>query len=303
MSLEMAEKVVSYILSEEKGKDREVLIAFHGGEPFLNFPTVNYVVTEMKKRLGDRVAFAATTNGTVLDEEEITFSGKNIEGISVSLDGDRITHDAKRKDASGKGSHQKALATAKKLQEYNSQLRVRMTFDHKSVRKLCDNVVFLAEQGFHCLVANADFYDQGWGEEEVQILEDEMKKVKQRYEKDEILISLCEPMRLYCLGKCKGGITGQHIFPDGKLYPCIIAGGIPDFEIGDIKNGVDREKLGRILDHAGRKHEECKDCALATGCDGSRCMIINKVVMGDWCSPIPMQCQMNRLRYELNGVQ
>lgn len=162
MSLQTAKKVVRYILAEEKDKDRAVLIAFHGGEPFLNLPIIQYVVTEMREGLGERVAFAATTNGTVLDDEGIAFAGKYIDGISVSLDGDQSTHDAKRKDAAGRGSHQRALVTAKKIQKYNPQFRVRMTFDHKSVRKLYDNIVYLAEQGFRCLVANADFYAHRW---------------------------------------------------------------------------------------------------------------------------------------------
>lgn len=220
-----------------------------------------------------------------------------------TLDGDEETHDGKRKDASGRGSHQGALYTAKIFQKYKSNLRVRMTFDHKNVRKLYDNICFLAGQGFRCLVANPDFYDQNWEEEDLRILEEEIRKVKERFEKEEILISLLEPMHLYCLGDCKGGITGQHIFPDGKLYPCLLAGGKPEFEIGDIENGVDQAKLGSILSHAGERHEECKDCALTTGCDGARCMIINKVVMREWAPPIPIQCWMNRVRYELNGIR
>lgn len=303
MSLETAQKTMRYILSQEEGKERKVLIGFHGGEPFLNFGVVRYFVVKLKERLGERVSFAATTNGTVLREEELLFAGKQIQGLSVSLDGDQETHDEKRKDADGRGSHQRALHAAKIFQKYNPQLRVRMTFDHRNVRKLYDNLCFLEEQGFRCLVANPDFYDEDWEEEDLKALEQEIWKTKERFGKEEILISLLEPMHLYCMGDCKGGITGQHIFPDGKLYPCLISGGREEFEIGDIENGVDQKKLASILSHAGERNKECKDCALSTGCDGARCMILNKIVMGEWDSPIPIQCRMNQLRYELNGIR
>lgn len=303
MSLKTAQKAIRYILSEEAGREREVLVGFHGGEPFLNFDIVRYFVVELKERLGERVSFAATTNGTVLSGEDLLFAGQQIQGLSVSLDGDQETHDEKRKDADGRGSHQRALHAAKIFQKYNPGLRVRMTFDHRNVRKLYHNICFLVDQSFRCLVANPDFYDEDWTEEDLWILEQEIGKVKERFNGKEILINLLEPMHLYCLGDCKGGITGQHIFPDGKLYPCLLSGGKPEFEIGDIETGVDQGKLGSILSHAGEQHEECRDCALATGCDGARCMILNKVVMGKWDSPIPVQCRMNQIRYQLNGIR
>ena len=303
MTMETAGKAMEYILAREEKKNEKVNIFFHGGEPFLNFPVIYYLVTELKKRLGQRAAFAAATNGTVLSGSELEFAGTQIEGLSVSLDGDQKTHDAKRKDAWGNGSHKKALAAAKKLLTYNPNLRVRMTFDHKSVYRLAENVAFLAAEGFPCIVANADFYDQNWSDEDIEALKEQIKDVKGRFEKENILISLLEPVHLYCKGDCSGGITGLHIFPNGTLYPCILAGGNPDFAVGTIETGIDLEKLDRILAHGKQRHPECGSCALASGCDGARCMIMNRVVMGAWLSPIPIVCQMRRVLYEMNGVR
>jgi len=302
MSMDMAEEVVKYIIENEKKSKQRILISFHGGEPFLNLPVVRYIVSALRGSFEENVSFIATTNGTVLNDEDIEFVGKNVRELSVSLDGDAETHDLRRKDILGRGSHQKALSCALKLLKYNPMLRIRMTYDHTNVTKLYNNVSFLVEQGFKCIVAGENFYDSNWDDEKINVLRCQIKKIKERFDNENVLINLCEPIKLYCMGECHGGESSLHIFPNGKFYPCVIAGGMSDFEIGDIKNGINSDRVKEILSHSNVKDMECKECALSTGCENSRCMIINKIVMGKWDSAIPVRCQVNRLMYEINGI-
>lgn len=303
MSLDIAEKTVKYILENQKECDQDFIVAFHGGEPFMNMPVIQYVIAELKRKYKENVSFAATTNGTLLDDEAIEFVGKNFDEISISIDGDEETHDALRTDAMGNGSHKKALESALKLLKYDPLLRIRMTFNHYNVNKLYSNVAFLVEKGFKCIAACENFYDSNWSDEDIDVLRIEIQKIKKSFGNKNFLISLCEPIRLYCLGECRGGENSLHILPNGKLYPCTLAGGISEFEIGDIEHGVNKRKVQQILSHAGLKHQECIGCALSTGCEGARCMIVNKIVMGKWDSAIPIQCSFNRLLYEINGIQ
>lgn len=303
MSMDMANKVVKYIIENEEKSKQELLISFHGGEPFLNLSIVRYIVSALKSHFEKKVSFIATTNGTVLNDKDIEFVGKNINELSVSLDGDAETHDLRRKDILGRGSHQKTLNCALKLLKYNPELRIRMTYDHTNVAKLYHNVSFLAGQGFKCIVAGENFYDCNWDDEKINILKCQIRKIKEKFDDKTVLINLCDPIKLYCMGECHGGESSLHIFPDGKFYPCVLAGGVSDFEIGDIKNGIDSDRVKEILSHSDEKDIECKECALSTGCENSRCMIINKIVMGKWNSAIPIRCQVNRLMYEINGIE
>lgn len=125
MSLDIAEKTVKYILENQKNCDQDFIIAFHGGEPFMNMPVIRYVIAELQRKYKEHVSFVATTNGTLLDDETIDFVGKKFDEVSISIDGDEETHDDLRKDAMGKGSHKMALDSALKLLKYDPLLRIR----------------------------------------------------------------------------------------------------------------------------------------------------------------------------------
>lgn len=67
------------------------------------------------------------------------------------------------------------------------------------------------------LVANPDFYDEDWEEKDLKALEQEIWKAKERFGKEEILISLLEPMHLYCLCALSTGCEGARwIYTPGQ---------------------------------------------------------------------------------------
>ena len=74
--------------------NKELLIDFHGGEPFLNIQEIKYLVRKILEKFGQarKVQFATTTNATIMEEDILDFIVQYIPDVSVSLDGTERTH-------------------------------------------------------------------------------------------------------------------------------------------------------------------------------------------------------------------
>ncbi len=108
MSLETAKKTVDFIFNIQT---KDLMIEFQGGEPLLNFKTVKFIVTYVKKKnktFKRNVHFSIVTNLIGMDAKKLDFLIKNKVTICSSLDGPKELHDLNRKIA--KGSAHKIVA-------------------------------------------------------------------------------------------------------------------------------------------------------------------------------------------------
>jgi len=108
ISIETARAAVDYYLSHKKGKE-QVSIGFYGGEPLLNFDVIEKCceyAREVEKINGQdrRLDFSITTNGTLLDDERISWLMEKEFSITVSCDGPASIHDKHRVFPNGRGS-------------------------------------------------------------------------------------------------------------------------------------------------------------------------------------------------------
>ena len=97
MTKETAQQTITYILndiSNMKKTEHELLINFHGGEPFLNFETMEYFVNQISESslVTIPAVFTVTTNGTIFNEEIIDFILHNKLEPTFSIDGTAKTH-------------------------------------------------------------------------------------------------------------------------------------------------------------------------------------------------------------------
>lgn len=84
--------------------DKEII--FYGGEPLINFKTLQYVVERSRYYidqavLSPRLKFSMVTNGLLLNEEKIEFLKKHDVNVSISIDGATRSDNAARIDRSG----------------------------------------------------------------------------------------------------------------------------------------------------------------------------------------------------------
>lgn len=305
-----AEKVVDYIqkkiIQRELEKESKVIklyIELHGGEPLLNFQGLKEFVEIADKVLGEYdISYQMTTNGTLLNVDILTFLKNHVQSLTVSMDGDKYTHDTYRKDQLGNGTYDIVEQNSRALLKvYPENLRVRLTFNSTTVSKLAANVFHLVNLGFKIIVALPDIFDKNWDESHFRIIDEEIKKINEFDVDNSIFINLKTPLLLQYKGVCTGGCDGENIMPNGDIYPCTMATGIQEFKIGNINEGINAEKIQSIVKYSSKEILECKGCTYYTYCDCVRCKIINKIANGDYLQPIAVQCALNNALVTNNG--
>jgi len=219
------------------------VINLYGGEPLFNRPLFKYVVNEIHKELPD-MKFATTTNGTLLDEEIIElFENLDFE-ISLSLDGNKNTHDYYR---GGFDLIKKRFPRLIKLKNItiNKQL--------VNIENLYRDVNDIWSFGFKHVIVNI-IENKGWySYADVKVFEKEYEKLildmidkKNVYLEDAIYIFFeqFKPKKEESCGIMEDALC---MYVDGKLYPCLRAPELgDDFSIGHIRSGIDSEKEVKI---------------------------------------------------------
>jgi len=117
MPLELAYEAVQDFYSRTS-RD-EGYIVFYGGEPLLAMNTIKKIVDYANKISNNRLKFSLTTNGLALSESKFDYFIKNNFLITVSLDGNKETHDKQRITATGKGTFDAIVRNLRKLKLHN----------------------------------------------------------------------------------------------------------------------------------------------------------------------------------------
>jgi uncharacterized protein len=128
MADDVQEAYIKQIIETQRGP--QVTIAWQGGEPTLmGLEFFEKTIELVKKfaRPGMQVDHTIQTNGTKLDSAWSQFFKRNNFLVGLSMDGPPHMHDMYRVDKSGDGTHDKVLAAAHKLQQYNVDFNILCT--------------------------------------------------------------------------------------------------------------------------------------------------------------------------------
>ena len=107
MPLEVGKKALEFIVNSS-GNRRNLEVDFFGGEPLMNFELVKELVSygrKLEKIYNKRFRFTITTNGVLLDEDNMEFINENMDNVVLSLDGRKEVNDNMRKTINGQGSY------------------------------------------------------------------------------------------------------------------------------------------------------------------------------------------------------
>ena len=104
MSKSSIEKAFRFVLKAYPAI-KKIRINLFGGEPLL-FDNINFVIKKAEEVFAEQERYIVfVTNGTYLPEDVFEVLQKQNVYFSLSLDGDKQTHDLLRKDVLGKGSY------------------------------------------------------------------------------------------------------------------------------------------------------------------------------------------------------
>jgi radical SAM domain protein len=135
MSEETAKKALEF-LADHSADSEMVGISFYGGEPLLEFDLIKKLIAYADELfLGRKVVYSMTINGSLLNDEIISFFEKHKLELTISLDGTQKLHDKHRKFASnGKGTFSVIEKNLKKIYEthrdyFRNYMSINMVMD------------------------------------------------------------------------------------------------------------------------------------------------------------------------------
>jgi len=317
MSEEVALGAVDFLIANSANR-RNLEIDFFGGEPLMNFDVVKKTVEYarlLEKKFDKNFRFTITTNGVLLNDENMKYINENMHNVVLSLDGRKDVNDRVRMTAGGGGSYDLVLNKLLTMAESRNQdnYYVRGTYTAYNLDFAAD-VLHLADLGFvqtsvEPAVA-ADDKDYALREEHLPRLFDEYERLAEEYacrirEKDDefrffhFLIDLEQgPCVIKRLSGCGAGCEYVAVTPEGDIYPCHQFVGMIEYKIGDIKNGIQNDEIRAKLNGCNVYTKDvCVDCFAKFYCGGG-CVANAGIYNGDVNVPHKVSCELQKKRVE-----
>ncbi len=316
MSFEVGKKALDF-LADHSGARKNLEVDFFGGEPLMNFEVVKQLVEYGRSIEGaknKKFRFTLTTNGVLLNDENMAFMNEHMHNVVLSVDGRPSVNDHMRPTPNGKGSYDLIMPKFKTFAEARQQENyyVRGTFTRENL-DFAEDVLHLADQGFKQIsvepvVASPDV-SYALQEEDIPALEKQyeylaMKKLEYAKEgKDfnffHFMIDLSQgPCVAKRLAGCGSGVEYLAVTPEGDLYPCHQYVGMDEFKLGTVDTGiVNTDKQGEFKSCNVYAKKDCNDCWAKFYCSGG-CSANAYNFHGDILATYETGCSLERKRVE-----
>ena len=161
MSIETAASVAAWVESRMDAVAPEsFVLTLFGGEPLLNLPVAYYLAERLwtaSSSRGIRMQINVITNGLLLTPEVVDrLLPYGLNGVKVTLDGDRDTHNRMRPLRGGQGTFDKIIANIRKIAG-RCTISLGGNFDESSVESYPALLDFLAAQDFAPHLSRVNF--------------------------------------------------------------------------------------------------------------------------------------------------
>ncbi len=222
--------------------ERVCTFVFQGGEPTLAgldfFRAFTGYAAERAEGRRLELRYALQTNGYALTEEWARFFAENRFLIGVSLDGTKEIRDGYRRDAAGKGTHRRVMASIGLLEKYKVEYNILTVITGQSARRGQKIYSYFKQEGFryHQYIECLDPLNEAPGGHEYSLTPEKLEQflkstfdawyrdisagryISNRYF-DNLLLMLhgCEPESCNMRGVCGNQWVAEA---DGSMYPC-----------------------------------------------------------------------------------
>ena len=322
MTPEIGRKAVDYLI-KASGPRKHLELDFFGGEPLMNMKTVKAVteyVRRREKETGKKFKLTMTTNGMLLNDENIQWLNDNDFALVLSLDGRREVHDAMRPDAGGHGSYDRVIQNfhrcvdSRRGGDYDYRgvyTYLRGTYTKKNM-DFTKDVLSMNDEGFDILSMEPVVMKDsplGFSEEDLPRIREEYDRLTEAYMKRhregkgffffhfnmDLSNGPCVAKRL---SGCGAGHEYVAVAENGDLYPCHQFVGREGYRIGHVDEGITDHALSQYFreSHVLNK-PKCRDCWSRFFCSGG-CHANADLFHGDIRQPYEVGCEIQKKRLE-----
>lgn len=275
-----------------------LVLSFIGGEPLLEIDLIDRIMDyfrmramEKRHRWATNYMISMSSNGMDYFSPAVQrFLEKNRGrvALSITLDGDRQTHDSCRKDCNGCGSYSRAAAAFREIHQKFRQDGTKFTIAPENVGRVFVACKDMIERfALRSLFCNC-VYEQGWTTGHGAQLYGQLKQLGGWLldtGREEVYLSIFDeaigqPLPEQDTQNWCGGTGRMLAFDiDGTIFPCMrysplsIGDKQPPLRIGDCSHGIgrlpgDRANLALLegVTRQSQSSRECLDCPIASGC-------------------------------------
>jgi len=161
MSLDTARQVALWIERRlDEAQPRKFHLTLFGGEPLLNLPVVYFLAERLWdacRARGVRMIINVITNGMLLTPDVVDrLHPFGLNGVKITLDGDRDTHNRMRPLRGGQGTFDKIIANIRRVAD-KCRISIGGNFDESSVDSYPALLDFLKAQEFADKLGGVNF--------------------------------------------------------------------------------------------------------------------------------------------------
>lgn len=317
MPFPVAKNAIDFLI-ERSGSRHNLELDFFGGEPLMNFNVVKQTVAYAKEQgvlHNKNFRFTITTNGILLNDNNIDFINREMSNCILSLDGRKEVNDRLRVRVNGSGSYDSIVPKFQKLVKRRPKDRdyyVRGTFTKYNL-DFTNDVKHFLDLGFTKISVEPVVSDPRL---DYSIREEDLPRVFEEYDRlSELVIERAKegrpfdffhfmvdlnqgPCAIKRLRGCSCGNEYVAVTPSGDIYPCHQFVGREEWKMGSVLDRSLNEELKTrfALTNVYTK-PECKNCWAKFYCSGG-CNANNMEYEGDIRSPHKVSCALEQKRLE-----
>lgn len=283
MSSDTMKKAIALALER---RPRHLDLSLFGGEPLLRLGFLREIFQHVEAEIArmappePTLRYILNTNATLIDDEVIELlSGRRVT-VFVSVDGPADLHDRRRLDVLGRGSFARVCEGVGRLRRARIPLQIVSVVHEASADRLGDAFRAALDLGPEKITFSPNYAD-AWSEASYARLERGLADVAASWMAElragrRVLVDPLHTKILNhvhagnpCAARCQLAAGELTVAPSGRLYPCAQMVGEdrrPDFVIGHVDTGIDREAAARLQRSKDRVESACADCDLRSRC-------------------------------------
>ena len=297
----------------QKAHPKGVVITFFGGEPFLNFDIIKFIVRYVKNKYPNKkVAYSATTNGTIYNKEIMSFIQKNKIILLISFDGPEDLINENRPFENGKSSSKIVEENIKFYKKNKIPFNLRASIPSNcdkliQIFKYFENQHVVFDSVFVFQSQNTTHNLANYNSQNLLRIDQQLSKLMDYYYDkfisgemifNETLVQGLISIDQNILSKVPCG-AGQNTFSfnsDGNIYSCQNLAHFDDCSVGTIESGFNNTELKRYTPLNVERVSQCDSCWVRYLCSGG--CIAQRYTHSKQMMNLPEEkCKLEKIRF------